>query len=200
MSDSVPTAQRKKFILALSGGGFQATLFQLGGLRYLHSIGWLKNVTEIYSVSGGSVLAGFLATRWKELLEEGSGFDAITKPLVDKIQSNVRNRVIWKNWFFFWLIPFGWRVTDHLQTEYKTLFGGNHSLRQLKERFEKEKAKESDFFPEFHILSCDLKTSRLCSFDNRGITIWRNFIVGIPFGFKCRQRLNTHTQSFFESV
>ena len=167
-------ADRKKFILALSGGGFRATLFQLGGLKYLHSIGWLKNVTEIYSVSGGSVLAGFLATRWKELLKDESDFDEITKPLVRTIQSNVRNRVIWKNWFFFWLIPFGWRVTDHLQGEYKKLFGGNDSLGQLKEKFENEKANADDVFPEFHILACDLKTSSLCSFDNRGITIWKD--------------------------
>ena len=76
MNDSTPAAQPKKLILALSGGGFRATLFQLGGLRYLHAIGWLKYVTEIYSVSGGSVLAGFIANHWAELLDDNSDFDS----------------------------------------------------------------------------------------------------------------------------
>jgi predicted acylesterase/phospholipase RssA len=43
--------------LALSGGGFRATLYHLGVLRYLAEEGKLREIEAIYSVSGGSILA-----------------------------------------------------------------------------------------------------------------------------------------------
>jgi NTE family protein len=53
--------------LCLSGGGFRATLFHLGSLRRLNELGVLPNVRVISSVSGGSILNGILATRWRVL-------------------------------------------------------------------------------------------------------------------------------------
>ena len=53
--------------LALSGGGFRATLFNLGGLWRLNDAGWLEHITRITSVSGGSITAGILARAWSEL-------------------------------------------------------------------------------------------------------------------------------------
>lgn len=53
--------------LALSGGGFRATLFGLGGLKRLNDGGLLGKLDLITSVSGGSILAGILAQRWKDL-------------------------------------------------------------------------------------------------------------------------------------
>jgi len=53
--------------LALSGGGFRATLFGLGSLWRLNEAGLLGRLDRISSVSGGSILAGLLAHRWREL-------------------------------------------------------------------------------------------------------------------------------------
>lgn len=53
--------------LALSGGGFRATLFGLGSLWRLNDAGLLGKLDRITSVSGGSILAGVLAQRWKKL-------------------------------------------------------------------------------------------------------------------------------------
>ena len=53
--------------LALSGGGFRATLFGLGSLKRLNDGGLLGKLDLITSVSGGSILTGILAQRWKEL-------------------------------------------------------------------------------------------------------------------------------------
>lgn len=53
--------------LALSGGGFRAMLFHLGSLWRLNELGLLANVKRISSVSGGSLVAGRLAVRWREL-------------------------------------------------------------------------------------------------------------------------------------
>jgi NTE family protein len=53
--------------LALSGGGYRATLFHLGALWRLNELGWLRAVDRISAVSGGSLMAGILATRWQDL-------------------------------------------------------------------------------------------------------------------------------------
>src|SRR5690349_9675993 len=53
--------------LALSGGGYRAMLFNLGSVWRLNEIGWLRRIDMITSVSGGSILNGVLATRWKDL-------------------------------------------------------------------------------------------------------------------------------------
>ena len=53
--------------LALSGGGYRATLFGLGSLTRLNDAGLLGRLDLITSVSGGSILAGILAQRWHQL-------------------------------------------------------------------------------------------------------------------------------------
>ena len=57
--------------LALSGGGFRATLFHLGAIRRLHELGILPKLTTVSSVSGGSILNGFLASRLANALSKG---------------------------------------------------------------------------------------------------------------------------------
>src|SRR5262245_31835308 len=49
--------------LCLSGGGFRAALFHLGAIRRLDELGVLSRLETISSVSGGSILAAFLADR-----------------------------------------------------------------------------------------------------------------------------------------
>lgn len=57
--------------LALSGGGFRATLFHVGSLIRLNDAGVLHKVGEVTSVSGGSIIAAHLALRWKSLQFDG---------------------------------------------------------------------------------------------------------------------------------
>jgi NTE family protein len=57
--------------LALSGGGFRATLFHLGAIRRLHELGILPKLTTVSSVSGGSILNGFLSSRLANSLSQG---------------------------------------------------------------------------------------------------------------------------------
>lgn len=61
------TISGKTVGLALSGGGYRATLFGLGTLWRLNDAGLLGQLDRITSVSGGSILAGVLAHRWKQL-------------------------------------------------------------------------------------------------------------------------------------
>lgn len=53
--------------LALSGGGFRASLFHLGSLWRLNETGFLRTIDRISSVSGGSITAGLLGVRWQQL-------------------------------------------------------------------------------------------------------------------------------------
>lgn len=72
--------------LALSGGGFRATLFHLGSLTRLNELGWLPKLSEVTSVSGGSIVAGFLGYRWRDLTFDARGVatnfqDVVVAPL-----------------------------------------------------------------------------------------------------------------------
>jgi NTE family protein len=58
--------------LALSGGGFRATLFHIGSGRRLLELGVLPCVVRISSVSGGSIFSGTLGSCWEELTRDFS--------------------------------------------------------------------------------------------------------------------------------
>lgn len=53
--------------LALSGGGFRSTLFQIGTLLRFNELGLLPQLKAISSVSGGSIASGFLGATWGAL-------------------------------------------------------------------------------------------------------------------------------------
>lgn len=53
--------------LAVSGGGYRATLYSLGAIWRLNEFGLLPKLKTITSVSGGSITTGFLSIKWEEL-------------------------------------------------------------------------------------------------------------------------------------
>jgi NTE family protein len=53
--------------LCLSGGGYRAMVFHVGVLWRLYETGLLGKIKRISSVSGGSITAGVLALKWREL-------------------------------------------------------------------------------------------------------------------------------------
>ena len=55
--------------LALSGGGFRATLFHIGSCWRLLELNILSQLARISSVSGGSIFAGVMASRWTALVQ-----------------------------------------------------------------------------------------------------------------------------------
>ena len=57
----------KEIALAISGGGYRSTLFALGSLWRLNELGLLSQINRITSVSGGSIVAAYLAMRWQDL-------------------------------------------------------------------------------------------------------------------------------------
>jgi NTE family protein len=65
--DVAMTELRAGTALALSGGGFRATLFHAGALVRLNECALLGTLARISSVSGGSIAAGRLAVAWRRL-------------------------------------------------------------------------------------------------------------------------------------
>src|SRR5947209_5181627 len=84
----------KRFGLALSGGGFRATLYHLGLLRFLRDADILPQVTHITSVSGGSVMAAHLTLNWDRYTGSPSEFDQAASQLIEFIRLDVRNRIL----------------------------------------------------------------------------------------------------------
>ena len=81
--------------IALSGGGFRAMLFHAGALLRLNELGLLSQAKRISSVSGGSITAGYLATRWQELgpPDTQGVFADFRAKLVDPIVRFSRRRI-----------------------------------------------------------------------------------------------------------
>lgn len=95
MTDNeIPTATNQDISLLLSGGGFRATLFHLGVVRCLRERKLLENVKQIYSVSGGSILAGHIAKNWNDYIGQEDQFDRATSELVDFTRQGVRESIV----------------------------------------------------------------------------------------------------------
>jgi NTE family protein len=78
--------------LALSGGGFRATLAAIGVVRFLADAGLLSRVRFISSVSGGSIANGILARHYETLAKEGFSPEAFKRTIQDPTIEQVSRR------------------------------------------------------------------------------------------------------------
>ena len=105
MTDTMATSLaspgvRRGVALALSGGGFRATLFHLGTLRRLNELGVLTAVDTITSVSGGSIMAACLADAMiSDPPKKGvplANFDALAAKVHELTSYNLRRTILLK--------------------------------------------------------------------------------------------------------
>src|SRR5947208_14876475 len=82
-----------KIGLALSGGGFRASLYHLGLVRFLRDADLLSRVTHITAVSGGSIFAAHLVLNWDRYNGSPSEFDAAAAEFLSYLRLDVRNRI-----------------------------------------------------------------------------------------------------------
>src|SRR3984885_9586437 len=82
-----------KIGLALSGGGFRASLYHLGLVRFLRDAGILPQVSHITSVSGGSIFAAHLVLNWDRYNGSVKEFDAAASEFLSFVALDVRNRI-----------------------------------------------------------------------------------------------------------
>jgi predicted acylesterase/phospholipase RssA/cellulose biosynthesis protein BcsQ len=116
-ADAVPrTAFAGKIGLALSGGGFRASLSHLGVLARLAELDVLRNVEVVSCVSGGSIVGAYYYLKVRSLLEtrtdaeiKREDYIRIVHEMIDEflagVQQNIRTRVAvnpLKNLRMFW--------------------------------------------------------------------------------------------------
>lgn len=122
--------------LALSGGGFRATIFHLGVIQYLFDKNLLEQVAIITSVSGGSITGAHLVARWQDYTNNPETFRTAKTSLADFVGLGVRNRIaallpfLWLAQFFRWFRNYN--ATDMLSGYYlRHLFSDGPTLGDL---------------------------------------------------------------------
>ncbi|HXQ44929.1 MAG TPA: patatin-like phospholipase family protein [Acidimicrobiales bacterium] len=86
-----------RFALALSGGGFRASLAALGVLRFFASAGLLGNVKVVSSVSGSSVTNGLFAVRHRQIAAKGYSLEAFDTEVTVPLFSSITQRSLTAN-------------------------------------------------------------------------------------------------------
>ncbi len=118
------TIDNRSIGIALSGGGFRATLFGLGSLWRLNEVGLLGKLDRITSVSGGSILAGILAHAWSQLNFAGGLATNFVEVVAEPVQSFCSKTIDIGAGIKGILIPFK-TAGEFLADKYeKELFGG----------------------------------------------------------------------------
>jgi NTE family protein len=109
-----PPAVETPLALALSGGGFRASLAALGVLRFLADADLLQRVRWVSSVSGGSVAHGLFAHHYAALERKQfspQAFDQfVIEPFIERISTN---SLVWKLILNLWRV-IGPRTRTHL--------------------------------------------------------------------------------------
>lgn len=170
--------------LALSGGGFRATLFHLGVVSYLRDRDLLKKVAFICSVSGGSVLAAHLILNWdRYALGNNKDFKVVVKEIVDFICSrDVSGRIARRS--LLRLFSFHPMSSTMLANEYQPLLW-RKPYEVVNTEEEKSKEQLQDFevtgierwdqipvdWPKLYVMATHVETGNRCSFSKDGFRI-----------------------------
>ena len=160
-----------RYGLALSGGGFRAALYHLGVVRYLRDAGILHNISQITSVSGGSVFGAHLVLNWERYCGTDEEFQRVSDELIQFLQMDVRNRIVRRfplasvvNWGRRTLRLNTWRQYTRaglLEQHYEKFLYGDRGLFSLPES------------PRLYILATDLSEGSLCAFYRDGLLLQR---------------------------
>lgn len=157
-----------KLGLALSGGGFRATLFHLGVVRFLRDAGVLPEITEIASVSGGSILGAHLALNWDRYNGDDQQFDEAAEQIVRFVRFDVRNHIVRRlpllalPRFLSKLTPWrsrGATANAVFERYYRAQLFGDRCLYELPES------------PRLHILATSVSNGGLAVFNRDGLYI-----------------------------
>ena len=149
--------------LALSGGGFRATLFHLGVVRLLYEAGLISNVRRITSVSGGSILAAHLALNWGHYTGTPEDFERAAAQVTQFTRADIRGRIV-RRWAFAWITVLP-RLFKHRRWQLTALL--KHSYDDL---FARARLSSLPAHPSLSILSTSMTTGALFSFDRDGVS------------------------------
>ena len=149
--------------LALSGGGFRATLFHLGAMWRLNELALLPEIGMVSSVSGGSILAGLLAVKWRKLhFEEGVAVnfhDEIVEPIWEFCSRDID--------FMAVLLGFV-SGSEQLEESYREHLIGDLTLGELPDK------------PNFIFNAAHIETGRNCTLSKVGLHTWKLGDIEVP--------------------
>jgi NTE family protein len=121
----------KGVALCLSGGGYRAMLFHMGSLWRLNQAGLLPGLACVSSVSGGSIVAAALATRWRELGFNPQGVSAtFDAAVVQPIRELARHTIDVGSITGGLLNPFS-TIADSIAAAYRKHLLGSRTLENL---------------------------------------------------------------------
>jgi NTE family protein len=119
--------------LCLSGGGYRAMLFHLGSLWRLNELAYLPRLDRVSSVSGGSITAGLLGLRWKDLALDPEGRATnFREIIVEPLRELARRRVDIRAILVGILSPGS--IGAHVARAYSRHLLGTATLRDLPDR------------------------------------------------------------------
>ena len=163
--------------LCLSGGGYRAMLFHLGGIIRLNEMGQLKTIARVSSVSAGSITAGVLGQAWRRLdfsvgpvalnLDE-----LVVAPIRKMAERTIDNpAIIWG------LLRPDRTIAQMLASSYDEYLFGGKTLQDLPDDSKGEG-------PRFVINATNVQTGKLFRFSrpNEGdysVGLWRNPSTGL---------------------
>ncbi len=154
--------------LALSGGGFRATIFHLGVLRFFKDRNVIKDVKAVAAVSGGAINAADLVLNWDRYVHNDAQLfrgreEAIRKLTQAGIRNRLTSRIPW-----YWLsrklrLNRDYTLTDRLAGFYSEYLFEGKTLNDLKQRVKSQDAP----FPMFVTTSLSQPTD-MCFFSPEG--------------------------------
>jgi NTE family protein len=99
MSAAAPSPPENPTIgVCLSGGGFRASFYALGALRYLAEAGRLERVVSVSAVSGGSIAAAAAADKWSRYVQAGGGGEAFLSTIDAPFRDTVTSTSLRRRW------------------------------------------------------------------------------------------------------
>lgn len=141
MGESDQVLSRPRIALALSGGGFRASIFHLGAIRRLAEMGWLERVDVLSTVSGGSLLGAYAVQRWQDMLQGGGNWLSFDEHIATPFLRLLQTRNFIRDWLIrIPLVPLR-KLFDRTYTRttlasnlYSERFYGNMNCDQLPAR------------------------------------------------------------------
>jgi predicted acylesterase/phospholipase RssA len=150
ITESSPIPEEGHIGLALSGGGFRASLFHLGVIRRLEELGIMEKISVVSAVSGGSIIAAFYLSEMEKQLREDrlmgrpsnrvDLFEKIAARFLLAVDHNLRTRALiftpWYHPILFFKTTFLKAVrpgarAELIQAEYDKFFFFGDTMDQL---------------------------------------------------------------------
>lgn len=110
--------------LALSGGGYRSTLFQMGVIIRMNELGMLCNLKCISGVSGGSIASGYLGLKWSKLNFVNRVAQDLFKEYIDPLRAFCSKTIDAGDIVGGWINPTKSAGEELVQTLDRELFSG----------------------------------------------------------------------------